>query len=229
MHTSTFPRISLVLCLLSIASLTATAADGSSACAMTSEQREALLDLPFATFDQLEGSGWRPLYEARCYAQAAELVSAYIQRNPNLIERHPELANQAYILPAHAGQMYALAGDNERAIAYLLKAYQTTSQSFINWNAYMSATIAFLRRDKDELLKQRELIALQQPMRAGRGVPEWMVGKKLNLDVVDRFIACFDKSFEAGFRDGCKVESEPQEGVSQRPAADMGRSATALW
>jgi hypothetical protein len=209
-------RFTLPVSFLLVAPVIGAAADDKAGCELTERQREELLELPFAQFDQQEGSGWRPLYEVRCYTRAADLIADYMKRHSDLVERHPELANQVYILPAHAGQMYALAGRYDVAIDYLQSANQKTSQALIHWNAYMAATIAFLRRDRDDLLKQRELIARQPPMPKSPGVPEWMAGKKVDLDVVDRLIACFDKPFEAGFRDGCEAAQYPPAANGER-------------
>jgi hypothetical protein len=53
-------------------------------------------------------------------------------------------------------------------------------------------------------VRQRALLDEQRLMRPGPGLPDSMVGKKMNLDVVDRFVACFDESYEVAFRDGCE-------------------------
>lgn len=174
---------------------------GGGGCNLDATTKASILTLPFASFDQQEGSGWRPLYEARCYRQAAELLIEYMQRNP-------ELASQQYILPFHTGQMLALAGHYDKAIEYMQRSYQRTPQTLINWDAYVTATISFLQKDRPELIRQRDLIDQQPPMRPGPGVPDSMVGKKVNLDVVDRFVTCFDESYEVAFRDGCESQSD---------------------
>jgi len=140
---------------------------GGGGCNLDATTKASILTLPFASFDQQEGSGWRPLYEARCYRQAAELLIEYMQRS-----------------------------------------YQRTPQTLINWDAYVTATISFLQKDRPELIRQRDLIDQQPPMRPGPGVPDSMVGKKVNLDVVDRFVTCFDESYEVAFRDGCESQSD---------------------
>jgi hypothetical protein len=176
-------------------------------CVLDAARIAALLELPFAEFDQQEGSGWRPLYEDKCYPQAASLIVAYM-------ERHPDLLEKQYILPFHAGQMFALNGQYDKAIAYMQKGYQTPAYTRpINWNAYATATIAFLRRDRAELVKQRELIDQQPPMRKSPGLPDSYIGKKMNLDVVDRFIACFDEPFSVAFLEGCEKATSAGNGT----------------
>jgi len=171
----------------------------STACALQPADIEALLNLPFEKFDQQPGSGWRPLFDRECYAQAAAVLVAYLKRHPDLAERH-------YILPFHAGQMFAMAGDYDEAIAYMQRGYSKIPSKTIDWNAFVAANIAFLRRDRAGLLEQRSRIDQQPALADTPGIPKAFVGKKMNLDVVDGFIACFDRSYAVAYGDECRAQ-----------------------
>ena len=49
------------------------------------DNRETLLALPYAEFDQTKGSGWRPLYdERRQCKEVAALIEDYLPAHPEL-------------------------------------------------------------------------------------------------------------------------------------------------
>lgn len=182
--------------LLMTASVTVTYA---SDCAPSQNEREVMLKLSFKQFDQQQDSGWRPLYAKQCYVQAAALLDAYMKR-------HPDTVRQQYMLPFHTGQMFALAGQYGKAIDYMRKGYTDRKSSTIDWNAFVDANIAFLEHDHSNLLKKRNRINRQPPLSEGPGVPAWAVGKKMNLDVVDGFLACFDKPYADAYGDKCREQ-----------------------
>jgi hypothetical protein len=62
--------------------------------------------------------------------------------------------------------------------------------SAIRWNAYVRATIAFLEKDREELMRMRDEIA-DGPKLQG-AIP--------NLDVVNRLIAHFDSPYSVAYR-----------------------------
>lgn len=188
------------LAILLVATLVAPA-QANDNCAMSFAKREALLALPFKSFDQQQGSGWRPLYESKCYTEAALLLEEYVKR-------HPRTAREQYMLPFHTGQLFALAGEHAKAIQWMHKGYSNGKFDPINWNAFVDANIAFLEHDYEALLKQRNLINKEPPMADRPGVPKWAVGKKMNLDVVDGFIACFGNSYDVAYGDKCRQQGE---------------------
>lgn len=171
------------------------APDGS--CAITTEKWQRVLELSFAEFDQTEDSGWRPYYSLECYSIAADLLVTYI-------ERHPDRSSENYVLPFHAGQMLAMAGDYGDSIRYLKRSYSDRESKLIDWNAFVDAHIAFIEKDAEKLARMRERIDQQPEMRSGPGVPEWAVGRKINLDVVDGFLACFDEPFAIAYEMSCR-------------------------
>ena len=62
-------------------------------------------------------------------------------------------------------------------------------ESPIRWNAYVLATIAFLERDREALVKQRDTIATGPKFQGA--VP--------NLEVVDRLIKYFDEPYAVAY------------------------------
>ena len=166
-------------------------------CAISNAEHERILGLSFAEFDQTEDDGWRPYYLAKCYVIAADLLVTYV-------ERHPDLVRENYILPFHAGQMLAMAGDYDNATLYLQRGYSSRESKLVDWNAFVEAHLAFIEKDAERLAAMRLRIDKQPAMVDGPGVPDWAVGKKINLDVVDGFLACFDKPFAVAYEEPCR-------------------------
>ena len=166
-------------------------------CALSGEEFETIVSLPFKEFDQTAGSGWRPFYEEGCYSVASKLLIRYLTE-------HPEIAQQQFILPFHAGQLLAMAGDYEKALPFLEGGYTDIEMEYVNWNAFVDAHIAFITRDKKLLMESRDKISKQPGMPNEQGVPEWAIGKKMNLDVVDGFINCFNKPFAEAYENDCR-------------------------
>lgn len=172
-------------------------------CSLARAEIEDNLRLEFEDFDQNPEGGWRPYYENGCYESAAELIKAYMAEHQDISERH-------YILPFHAGQMFALSGHYHEAITYMKKAYSSKSSELVDWNAFVDANIAFLEKNMGTLIDMREQISLQTPMPDSPGVPAWAVGKRINLDVVNGFIQCFGKTYEVAYGTSCRRDAEGQ-------------------
>ena len=187
--------ISSLVILLAI--VFATRARAENNCIVTLAEREASLALPFKQFDQEQGRGWRPLYSKKCYSEASLLLTEYMERNPSE-------AKIQYMLSFHTGQMLALAGERSKPIKWLERGRSKQASARINWNAFVDANIAFLEHDRKKLLIQRDLIGQEPAIVDGPGVPSWAVGKKMNLDVVEGFIACFEESYEVAYGDECR-------------------------
>ena len=158
-----------------------------------SHDKEELLALDFAAFDQTEGSGWRPLYEAGCYVEVAELLREWRTRqdvNPN------------GIISFHEAQMWAYAGRTEAALELFEKAHRSSGSVYtVAWNLYVDSNIAFLRRDRDGLEgAAAALAAIPKP--AGWDSAIGVDGKPatlpwpLNLNVVLAMLRCWDETYE---------------------------------
>jgi hypothetical protein len=148
------------------------------------------LELNYEAFDQRPGSGWRKIADEGKYLEAAKLIDLYEREKEGLVEW------QRVALRFHAGQMYASADKKELAIDRFKSTVvaKEPPDSPVRWNAYVQATIAFLEKDREKLLKLREEIA------AG---PKWQ-GKVPNLDVVDRLIEHFDQPYIVAYRGKAK-------------------------
>lgn len=143
---------------------------------------------PVEQFDQTPGAGWRALTDQKRYADAASLIESFLVKHPELAAR--EKAN----LHFHAAQCLAFDGQAaslESARAHLREARvdPEPSDSPVRWNDYVAATQAFLAGDLPALKAARERIA------AGPKVN----GAAANLDVVDRMIASFGKSYREAY------------------------------
>ena len=147
------------------------------------------MSLPYDSFDQTEGSGWRALERRGCTAEAAILIQRY------LISRD----SQSRILRWHLAQMYAFSGDASKAIqAATASLNPDEARQFpeFHWNDYVNATIAFLQRDrpsfdaaKEKLRKATKIDPINQP----------------NLSILEKLEACFQKPYKDAY--DCKTES----------------------
>ncbi|MEL6529931.1 MAG: hypothetical protein AAFQ27_08205 [Pseudomonadota bacterium] len=159
---------------------------------------DAMLVLDRQAFDQvLPDGGWRSLYNDGCFAEAAELIREW---------RH-EKRDHASILYTHEGQMRAYAGQNEQAVALLQLTYKPADRDAAGWNFYMDGTIAFLKRDREALgkaIERLKVVPKPASLRAvGTDGKPIKVKWPLNLDVLEAFDRCWDRSFaEASATDG---------------------------
>jgi hypothetical protein len=154
-------------------------------CASVPSGYESSLRLSATEFNAI-ATNWRLLESRKEYVAAARLLEAYIARHA------ASLAEEDRVLfHFHAAQEYAFAADYRRALRHLPRArYSAERTSFpIRWNDYVSATEAFLLRDRAGLQAARERIA------AG---PTWN-GEVLNLNVVDSLIEHFDEPYLAAY------------------------------
>jgi hypothetical protein len=142
------------------------------------------LSLDYAAFDQDLGHGWRKLSDAKKFQEAAALIDAYLKHRDDLA------AWQRRNLQFHKGQLLAIVGENATALIAFRAAIDSeeAKTSPLSWNAYVKATIAFLEKNREELKKMRDNLA---------------VGAKwhddVNLKVIDRLIANFDKSYAEAY------------------------------
>jgi len=144
------------------------------------------LELNYEAFDQRAGSGWRKIADEGRYLEAAKLIDLYEREKNGLVEW------KRVALRFHAGQMYAFADKKELAIGRFKSAVvaKEPSDSPVRWNAYVQATIAFLEKDREKLLKFRKEIANGH---------KWQ-GKVPNLDVVDRLLEHFGQPYIVAYR-----------------------------
>ncbi|HUR60545.1 MAG TPA: hypothetical protein VM029_22685 [Opitutaceae bacterium] len=153
-------------------------------CAQFPGERDSLLRLSATEFNAI-GTGWRALEARGEYMSAARLLEAYVERRANALSE-----DEVVLLHFHAAQQLAFAGDHARALSHLPKArYASEPLAVLRWNDYVSATEAFLKRDRPALRHAREQIA---------GAPKWK-GEILTLNVVDALLEHFDEPYLAAY------------------------------
>lgn len=159
----------------------------------------AMMTMTYDKFDE-DPNGWRILaHKDGCMDTAADLIAKY--------RRHVQL--QVAELAWHEGQLRAIEGQTDKAIVLF-----ESSRDGMHDEAYVDATIAFLKRDHRALLAARaRLAALPKPdgwedlaerfkRENGRTIV-W----PMNLDVVDGLIACFDKSYKDAYGGDCQTNA----------------------
>jgi tetratricopeptide (TPR) repeat protein len=94
---------------------------------------------------------WRKLSAEGKPNEAAMLIVNYIKKSPNAVNKHS--------LKWHAGQMYAAAGNNKKAIVYYKKTYNIFYKWFGDhaWYYYAKGNVAYLEKDRKKL---RRIITL---------------------------------------------------------------------
>jgi hypothetical protein len=185
-------------------------ADRLALCGVDEAQLAALLALSQDAFDQDMDGGWRVVArQDDCRTAAADLIEVW--------RDHSENRQSMFILDWHAGQLRAMAGEPQAAIALLGRA---KTQSEV-WNHYVDATIAFLDRDRAGLEASRaelaELRPSEEQMAARRQflednptitMPEGYVEEPQNLGVVDRLLSCFEGSYAGAYGGACDAPAD---------------------
>lgn len=175
--------------------------------------REALLALDETAFDQdlsNGGGGWRSLANMPgCQTVAADLIAAYRAKHGS--------TNSTLLW--HEGQLRAMAGDAEGAIPLLSAARRDDAADKRGWNAYVDATVAFLRQDKDQLLQAKDRLAAvpyvaepgSPPLKDGYfevptspGQPPFRMRWPPNIEVVEGFVACFGEPYAKAYGMECR-------------------------
>jgi hypothetical protein len=157
--------------------------------------RSAMLSLDQNAFDQDPVGGWRSLAaHEECLAVAADLIRDYREHRNS----------EDTILYWHEGQVRAMAGMESDAIPLFEKSLKSPEQDPFGWNHYVRATISFLAMEREALLTHRGLLS-EVSMPANIQFPKDESGEPVpfswppNLDVVDRLIACFGKSYKEAY------------------------------
>jgi len=197
--------------------LAASAATASPDCAYDAAK---LLALPFEQFDQDLTGGWRDLQNQGCMQAAADILRRYRQ------ERQPLSDGMRSLLVWHEGQLVAQMGNYQRAIPLLLAGVPVDDTS--GFADYALGTVAFLRRDKPELLTARaRLASLPKPANWVEQVTVTIEGKPvtfvspwpMNLNVLDGLIKCFDQPYVQAYR----CNSTRRVGMEPAAAVQAGR------
>jgi len=166
------------------------------------------------SFDHTEGKGWRPLYEAQCYIEAAELLREWCARHGGDFSPTKPLDRYIlHILSWHEAQMWAFGGRDDEALPIFDSTYvPVESNSDTAWNLYVDGTLAFLRRDQPALQAAiSELAAIPPPPDWGNAVGaggrpisiEW----PQNLDLLQGLLRCWEQTYSVAYvcRDSAKL------------------------
>ena len=152
--------------------------------------RPALMALGQDAFDQDMKGGWRVLDDRGCHMEAADLLRDYREAQPR---PHPS------VLFWHEGQIRAIMGQTDAAIGLFGAAREAPADDVIGWNLYVDGSVAFLKHDRPALQRARDALArIPRPAEYRlvdrRGKPVRMAWPP-NLDVLDGFLKCFDRSY----------------------------------
>jgi hypothetical protein len=157
---------------------------------LTKEETAKYLRQDFWAFDQTD-QGWQAILSRPNVGHENDLTAAKLLDQYN--QQRKDISPPQHVLLAfHAGQSYALAGVYGEAIARFEHSFMEEQPG---WNAYVRATIAFLKKDKKELLEQREKLAA--------------IKGQLNLKVVDDLIENFNGSYADAYEG--KAKKGPKE------------------
>jgi hypothetical protein len=168
--------------------------------------REATLALEFVAFDQTEGKGWRPLNDAQCYVEAAELLRGWqARRSGDFDLAKPDDRFKAEILRWHEAQMWAFGNRTDLALP-LFATTRRKGESFsdVAWNYYVDGTLAFLQRNRPGLEDAiAGLAVVPKPpgwdnARGADGQPISMRWPQ-NLDVLDGLLRCWEQPYAVAY------------------------------
>lgn len=154
------------------------------------EKKDKMTLLGPEEFDDKPGRGWRSFTDKRLYAEAAQVIEAYLRGHGGLS------AERTASLHFHAAQNHAWHGTNEamkKAFTHLENARHEKGTS--NWNSYVEATEAFLKKDMVALKLAREKLA-RTPVKAGK-IP--------HLATVDRLLKMFDDNYRQAYFNGMEL------------------------
>ena len=140
---------------------------------------DSLMNLSFEEFDQNMQGGWRMYANNQDFKSATDLIKLYL-------EQHNELeAGQREVMSFHCGQLLALMDKNQEAIPYMKASKKT--EDVMQWNIYVDATIAFLRKDREAFNAKKTELAQKSMM---------PLDQNKNLNVLNLLEANFESTYQ---------------------------------
>ena len=159
-----------------LASLLLALAAAADTCTLPDTEVERQRLLPYAAFDSTPGPhGWRQLNGQGCTEVAVSLLTAYASANAGRLTSAQDME-----IAFHAGQAFAMAGQHQKSIAHFERALAPGATP--ERRAYVEATLAFLKHDRQALVSARERYASVAP-------------GSMRLRFIDGFLACPDASY----------------------------------
>ncbi len=110
---------------------------------VNAQSQPMYLSYPQIIFDS-DTCCWRKLSAEKEYTKAAALAENYLQNSKNITNKHA--------LTWHTGQLFAMAGDSQKAIRYFKNTYSVFYKWFGGedgkaWYYYAKGSVAFLEKD----------------------------------------------------------------------------------
>jgi hypothetical protein len=133
------------------------------------------------SYEAFDAGGWRELLAQGCTDAAVASLERYQAANQSRLS-----AEQTRELRFHVGQTLAMSGRDAESVAH----FERSAGGDEEWDAYVQATIAFLKREAEALVAQRARYA----QAAGASA--------MRLAVIDGFVACPGQSYVAAVRCG---------------------------
>ena len=179
-------------------------------CGISEAEHGRLMALDKHSFDQNMEGGWRKIAnEGNCYSVAGQLIKDYIDHH-NI---KPQTGSN--ILFWHVGQMQAYSGQIEDALKYFSMSYDKLADDGTNekeWALYAEGTIAFLKKDRESLIKAKNELANYKMSKAKIAsinkmkednpkikFPEGYPEKSLNLIALEGLLRCFDQPYSNAY------------------------------
>jgi hypothetical protein len=170
-------KLAAAMLAASIATMDVQAHTPTRNCMVTDGERESMLRQDYQTFDTASGArSWRALLQSGCIREAVDMLEAYRARNGSRLTLEQRLE-----LNFHIGQTLAFGGRDTDSLPYFESARADGASD--EWNAYVDATIAFIRKDRAQLeaARRRYLAAAsREPMR---------------VRIIDGLLMCLDKPY----------------------------------
>ncbi|MCA0131704.1 hypothetical protein [Winogradskyella alexanderae] len=145
---------------------------------------DSIMELSFYEFDQNMDGGWRYYSNKEDFESATTLIKLYLEKHQDI-----ESAKRG-IISFHCGQMLALLDKNEEAIPYM-EASKMKENDVMNWDVYVDATIAFLKKERETFDKKKA--ELKEKSR----LPQ---DQNRNLIFLNKLEAHFDKTYMQAVR-----------------------------
>ena len=133
------------------------------------------------SYEAFDAAGWRTLLAEGCTDVAIATLESYATANDGRLS--PERARE---LRFHVGQSLAISGRDAESLPHFERAVGGADE----WDAYVRATIAFLRRDAAALTVQRQRYA-----DADEAID-------MRVAIIDGFIACPGQAYMAAVQCG---------------------------